>query len=65
MPVSKREIAPSETIGWKHGCSLPTVRKAMSFACPACGLKAQMQVHDHHLPWCPKDNWLMHEIELW
>jgi len=65
MPVRTREFVPPETVGVEKDCPLATVKKAVCFECPKCGLKSKTHVLYHHLPWCPKDKWVMNEIEKW
>ena len=63
MPVKEREIVPPHTVGVGKDCPFPTVKEPIRFLCPKCGLRGQTHVLYPHLPWCPKDNTVMVEVE--
>ena len=63
MRAKEREIVPPHTVGVGNDCPFPTVKEPIRFICPKCGLRGQTHVLYPHLPWCPKDNAVMIEIE--
>jgi len=65
MPLRHREFVPPETVGVEKDCPFPTVKNSVCFECPKCGLKMKTHLLYHFLPHCPKDSWVMNEIEKW
>lgn len=65
VPARNREFVNPETVGVEKDCPLPTVKDPVCFECPKCGLKSKTNVLYHYLPDCPKDRWIMNEIEKW
>lgn len=65
IPVRNREFVPPETVGVEKNCPFPTVKNPVCFECPKCGLKMKTHLLYHFLPHCPKDKWVMNEIEKW
>jgi hypothetical protein len=65
LPVRQRIYVKPEAVGVDKACPFPTVKDPVCFQCPQCGLKMKTHVLYPHLPHCPKDRWVMNEIEKW
>lgn len=65
LPVRTRIYVKPESVGVDKACPFPAVKDPVCFQCPRCGLKMKTHVLYPHLPHCPKDRWVMNEIEKW
>jgi hypothetical protein len=65
LPIRTRIYVKPEAVGVDKACPFPTVKDPVCFQCPQCGLKMKTHVLYPHLPHCPKDRWVMNEIEKW
>lgn len=65
VPGRTRIYVKPQSVGVDKACPFPTVKEPVCFQCPQCRLKMKTHVLYPHLPHCPKDRWVMNEVEKW